>query len=99
MPNLLTHFDPNTCPIQLVPHGSIPNYANAIPNGSMSALQSATVGGKKGGNLVQLDPFWINGQPYVLHKLLGDEQTLVEGIWSRWDLPTNLLVTPLEECT
>ena len=79
MPDLL-EYDANTSPaeVQLVPHRGIPDYAKAIPDGSMGALRRAIVGEKgEGGNAVELDPLWIAGKPYVMHDLTGDR-------WSLW---------------
>ncbi|KAH8997062.1 hypothetical protein EDB83DRAFT_924124 [Lactarius deliciosus] len=85
MPNLLCDFDANTTPIQFVPHRGIPEYTKAIPDGSIEALQRVIVGKKgEGGNAVELDPLWITGNPYIMHDLTGDRQTLSEGPWSRW---------------
>ncbi|KAH9047091.1 hypothetical protein EDB84DRAFT_1227491, partial [Lactarius hengduanensis] len=85
MPDLLRDFDANTTPIQFVPHRGIPEYAKAIPDGSMEALRRAIVGKKgEGGNAVELDPLWITGSPYVMHDLTGDRQTLFQGAWSMW---------------
>jgi hypothetical protein len=44
----LLEFDANTSPVkvQLVPHHSIPDYAKAIPDGSMEALRHAIIGEK-----------------------------------------------------
>lgn len=84
MPNLL-HFDANIDAIQLVPHCGIPDFAKAIPDSSMEALRRAVDGEKgEGGNTVELDPLWISGEPYVMHDLTGDRQTLFEGVWSQW---------------
>lgn len=78
MPDLLRDFDANTTPIQLVPH-------RGIPDGSMEALRRAIIGKKgEGGNAVELDPLWIAGNPYVMHDLTGDRQTLFQGAWSLW---------------
>ena len=79
--DLLHDFDVNFSRVQLVPHRS-------IPNGSMEALRRASVGKKgEGGNAVELDTLWIAGNPYVMHDLTGDRQTLVEGPWSLWVPP------------
>ena len=84
MPNLLGDFDTKTSAVQLVPHRGIPEYAKAVPDSSMEALRRATVGEKgDGGNVVELDPLWINGDPYIMHDLTGDRQTLVQGAWSQ----------------
>ena len=86
MCNLL-EFDASTPPVkvQLVPHRGIPNYAKAIPDGSMEALRRAIIGKKgQGGNAVELDPLWIAGKPYVMHNLIGDQQTLFQGPWEIW---------------
>ncbi|KAG9311284.1 hypothetical protein JVU11DRAFT_8372 [Chiua virens] len=85
MPHLLTNFDPASSPVQLVAHRGLPDYAKAIPDNCMPALQKATAGEREGGgNLVELDPLWIRGEPYVMHDMSGDRQTLVQGPWSEW---------------
>jgi hypothetical protein len=33
----------------------------------------------EGGNVVELDPLWIGGKPYVMPDLTGDQQTLSKG--------------------
>jgi len=51
----------------------------------MEALRRAVVGEKgEGGNAVELDPLWIDGEPYVMHDLTGVRQTLFQGPWSEW---------------
>lgn len=85
MHNLLK-FDPNTSPVQLVPHCGIPDYAKAIPDGSMEALRHASVGQKgEGGNAVELDPLWIAGNPYAMHDFTVNQQTLLKGPWTLWN--------------
>lgn len=85
IPNLLHDFDVKTDPVQLVPHCSIPKYAKAIPDTFMKVLWHASIGEKGGGgNAVELDPFWIAGEPYVMDYLRGDQQTSFEGFWSQW---------------
>ena len=88
MPNLLRDFDAKTCSVQLVPHRGIPECAKAVPDSSMEALRCATVGQKgNGGNVVELDPLWINGDPYIMHDLTEDRQMIVQGAWSQWTHP------------
>ncbi|OAX31906.1 hypothetical protein K503DRAFT_860564 [Rhizopogon vinicolor AM-OR11-026] len=91
MRDLLLDFDAKTSPVQLVPHRGLPNYANAIPDGSMEALRRATVGRK---TLVEV-PWSLWTPPPGARMLKYIVRDVESPEFTEKYVPTNLSITAL----